>query len=264
MRQTVFMMIFFLAGIVSSAAFAGDMEPANPPASTSSHTLEDVYNRLNDGTAGSPKNYAGPAAGPAPTGKTLNEVMDKAPQKDDTNGATADNVAQGKKFWGLNTATGQWGLQTGTRDDSAGSRWRDNNDGTVTDLTTGLVWMKNASCTDALASVTFSNGQLNWLDAVTWSSVMKSGSCGLTDGSEEGDWHLPTKNELARITQGDEAVSSDEMRAFTGVQASYYWSSTSIADATTGAWVVGLSGGSVGYVDKPFGNDHVWPVRAGQ
>jgi len=261
MRQTVFMMVFFLAGIVSSAAFAGDMEPAGPPASTSSYTLEDIYNRLDKGTAGSPKNYAGPATGPAPTGRTLNEVMDKAPQKDDTNGAAAGDVAQDKKFWGLNTATGQWGLQTGTRDDSAGTRWHDNGDGTVTDLTTGLVWLQNAYCVEALAGIT--GGNLNWLDAVTWSGVMKNESCGLTDNSEEGDWRLPTKNELAGITQGDEAVSSDEMRVFTGVQTSYYWSSTSLSAKPPPIWVVLLHGGDVGNADKTL-TFYVWPVRAGR
>ncbi len=261
MRQTVFMMVFFLTAIVSSAAFAGDMEPADPPGSTSSYTLEDVYNRLNDGTAGSPKNYAGPTAGPAPTGKTLNEVMGKAPQKDDINGATVSDVTKGKKFWGLNTATGQWGLQTGITCSST-SRWCDNEDNTVTDMTTGLVWMKNANCTESLASITFSDGKLNWLDAVTWSSVIGNGIC-VWYYSEEGTWHLPTKNELAGITQGDEAVSSSEMRVFTGIRSGYYWSATSNSGNPSKVWLVHFGDSSVSSDDKT-GTNYVWPVRGRQ
>jgi hypothetical protein len=38
--------------------------------------------------------------------------MGKAPVKDDTNGAAAADVANGKTFWGL--TGGAWGLQIGT------------------------------------------------------------------------------------------------------------------------------------------------------
>ena len=101
MRKIVFSTVFVLIGIMSSAAFAGDMEPANPPAATNSYTLEDIYQRLNNGTSGSQSTFSDPAAGPVvPTGHTLNEVMEQAPAKDDTNGAKAGEVKTGKKFWG--------------------------------------------------------------------------------------------------------------------------------------------------------------------
>ena len=45
---------------------------------------------------------------------TLNEIMTVAPALDNTNGATTTQVISGTTFWGLNAASGQWGLQTGS------------------------------------------------------------------------------------------------------------------------------------------------------
>ena len=258
MRKIVFSTVFVLIGIMSSVAFAGEMEPANPPDSTNSYTLEDIYQRLNKGESGSQSTFSDPADGPTvPTGHTLNEVMEQAPAKDDTNGAKAGEVKIGKKFWGLNAASGEWGLQTG-------SRWLDNGNGTVTDRTTGLVWLKNANCTDALGSSSITGGKMSWDNAMIWSSLIKKGDCGLTAGSTvEGEWHLPTKSELAGITTGDEPVSSGAMQAFSGVQADFYWTSTSRSTNTAWAMGVYMPDGDVDLAPKTA-ECYVWPVRGGQ
>jgi hypothetical protein len=96
---------------------AGVLDPTDGPGGTNSsmYTIDDVYNRLNDGTAGSPQIFTEPAAGPGSTMHNLNDIMGKAPAKDDTDGATAAQVMTGKKFWGLRT--GGWGLLTGTMAD---------------------------------------------------------------------------------------------------------------------------------------------------
>jgi len=91
----------------------GSLDPATAPGSTSSYTLENIYNRLNDGTAGSQSTFAEPGSGPAVIGYTLNEVMAKAPAEDNTNGALVSEILSGKTFFGLRT-DGTWGLQTGT------------------------------------------------------------------------------------------------------------------------------------------------------
>jgi hypothetical protein len=70
--------------------------------------------------------------------------------------------------------------------EGVGPRFLDNNNGTVTDLRTGLVWLKNANWT----------GARNWNDAKQYCEFLASGSAGLTDGSEQGDWRLPTRGEL--------------------------------------------------------------------
>ena len=60
-----------------------------------------------------------------------------------------------------------------------GTRWCDNEDGTVTDLSTCLVWLKNTMCNDTLAGISKTDGWLIWDAAIIWSSAVISGKCGL-------------------------------------------------------------------------------------
>ncbi|PTN32230.1 DUF1566 domain-containing protein [Desulfonatronum sp. SC1] len=123
MKKSLFLVLtalFFLALILFPAAsvLAGDLAPPAAPASPDSamFTLEDIFNRLDSGAAGSKRDgaFVEPGAGPvAGTGKTLDEVMGKAPAVDDAAGAGVANVLAGKTFWGL-LSGGGWGLQTGT------------------------------------------------------------------------------------------------------------------------------------------------------
>jgi hypothetical protein len=106
-----------LIGLAWGAGVAGDLNaPAGPddPASAL-YTLEDLYNRLDAGTAGAKRSgaFAEPASGPtAGTMYTLDELMAKMPARDAANGAAPADCAAGKTFWGL--LSGSWGLQTGT------------------------------------------------------------------------------------------------------------------------------------------------------
>lgn len=81
-------------------------------------------------------------------------------------------------------------------------------DGTFTDIGAGLVWLLDATC----------YGKQNWQTAMSSVASLKSGSCGLNDGSKAGQWRLPTKIELTRRRLN--------MDAFLNVQAGGYWSST--------------------------------------
>ena len=69
------------------------------------------------------------------------------------------------------------------------ARFIDNNDGTVADGLTGLVWMKNAGCF----------APSNWSVALTYANQLASGQCGLTDGSTAGQWRMPNVNELESL-----------------------------------------------------------------
>ena len=84
---------------------AGDLDaPAAPTAPGSAmYTLEDLYQRLNAGTAGVPRPgaFVEPTAGPGGTMHTLNDIMARMPALDNLNGATAADVLSGKSFWGL-------------------------------------------------------------------------------------------------------------------------------------------------------------------
>jgi len=293
--QDLIIIILLVALLSVLKAKAGDPAgPGTPPASTSSYALEDLYNRLSDGTAGSQSTFtAAPDGSKTGTGHTLDEVMGKAPAPDNTNGATTADVANGKTFWGLNAASGQWGLRTGTAStsanpalvpktgqttcyDSSGNtiscsgtgqdgehqagvawptpRFTDNNNGTVTDNLTGLIWLKNADCF----------GLQNWSTALTSANSLANGTCGLSDGSTAGQWRLPNVKELESLidrSQYNPALPSGH--PFSGVQSSYYWSSTSYTLSPASAWSVYLSNGVTYAYDKTY-SYYVWPVRGGQ
>jgi hypothetical protein len=164
-----------------------------------------------------------------------------------------------------------------------GGRYEDNNNGTVTDCRTGLVWLKNAKCSDQAGGVTPSDGNLSWHDAMKWAAELygdgTSGPtvCSLTDGSSRGDWRLPTKTEWMAMIQSaknqtitNPALTNDAGTAvwasgagssFTYVQSDCYWSGTSDTDL---AWSVDMGSGYMNIENKTAYTCYVWPVRGGQ
>lgn len=147
-------------------------------------------------------------------------------------------------------------------------RFADNGDGSVTDNLTGLVWLKNINCF----------GQQDWLVALTSASSLGDGACGLTDGSNSGDWRIPNVKELQSIVSyqvPDPTLPAVDIWALPEghpfvnlIRASptYYWTSTTVARDTgiTSAFVIQLNDGSTttsrktGLLYPPF----VWPVRS--
>ena len=148
----------------------------------------------------------------------------------------------------------------GTR--SSGGRWCDNGDGTVTDMATCLVWLKYADW----------GGEKPWEvytgydDAHTRAGMLESGeiistsgeTVYLTDGSDVGDWRLPTKTELVGITIGDEYIRYETSEQFFEEVQGGYLSSSS--EDFWFAMFVSMVNGNVHYYDK---NSYypVWPVR---
>ncbi len=140
-------------------------------------------------------------------------------------------------------------------------RFTDNGNGTVSDKVTGLLWMKNAGCW-ALN---------NWSGAISKANGLESGDCGLSDGSEAGDWRLPNRRELHSLidyeynspalgdTFGTEQWSAGN--PFTNLQAtSGYWTSTTYTPATYNGWFVNINQGWVGNENKT-GIAYGWAVR---
>ena len=150
-------------------------------------------------------------------------------------------------------------------------RFVDNGDGTVVDLLTGLFWLKDASCAELAG--TDANGQGDWTTALTASAALADGTCGLTDGTVAGQWRLPSRFELESLLDLEHHNPSlsnaagtaqwTEGDAFSGVQSSYFWSSTSYADYPPLAWGVSLAWGYVGSYTKTD-SYFFWPVRGGQ
>ena len=152
----------------------------------------------------------------------------------------------------------------------AGNRYTDNGDGTVTDNTTCLVWLKDSDCLD----------KQNWADASIKIDELNSGKDFTCDDYTAGvfnDWRLPTVQELQSVVHYDfynPVISNAEgtkkwgsipaTDAFTSIQLSHYWSSTTNALAVTHAWNIRLNDGATNSSDKSRSKNYVWPVRAGQ
>jgi hypothetical protein len=147
-------------------------------------------------------------------------------------------------------------------------RFTDNANGTITDNLTGLIWLKNANCTETVGGKTPTGG-LPWADSITWSNALTSGKCGLTDGTVAGNWRLPNAKELKSLINRQQANISTWLNGitvgFSNVQAGYYWSSSTGISAgdTSSAWNVDMYYGGLSSSSK-LGSYLVWPVRGGQ
>ena len=133
------------------------------------------------------------------------------------------------------------------------SRFTDNQNGTVTDNLTGLIWLKNANCFE----------YIDWYEALDASNSLAAGQCGLSDGSSSGDWRLPNVRELHSLVDfGEINPALPAEHPFTEVQSGYYWSSTTVAGYPDVAWYVYMDYGIVYPSNKDY-HSHVWPVRGG-
>ncbi|MDO9530687.1 MAG: DUF1566 domain-containing protein [Deltaproteobacteria bacterium] len=141
-------------------------------------------------------------------------------------------------------------------------RFTDNNNGTVTDKLTGLIWMKNAQAF----------GAINWVAALTAANGLAEPAKGLTDGSVAGDWRLPNVRELQSLIDygysGPALPNTlgtgkwEEGSPFQGVQSGNYWSSSTTASNVSFAWSVNFLEGYVNY-NGQSSNYYVWCVRGG-
>ncbi|MDQ1336157.1 MAG: hypothetical protein QG552_3107 [Thermodesulfobacteriota bacterium] len=79
------------------------------------------------------------------------------------------------------------------------------------------------------------------------------------------DWRLPTIEELAYLVDYSIPYPGPTINTtyFPNTVSSYYWSSTTHAGHTYGAWGVGFGGGAGGWLGKSHG-DYVRAVRGGQ
>jgi len=142
-------------------------------------------------------------------------------------------------------------------------RFIDNNNGTVTDKRTGLIWLKTANLC----------GKKTWFEAEMYCAGLAHGIAGLSDGSFFGQWRLPEPEELQGLgTDPPEAwlpfyynyplvLWTMPGEPFTDVQPYNYWShqiSGSYGLRFTTA--VSMSSGFTGEMINSY-KYYVWPVR---
>ncbi len=101
----------------------------------------------------------------------------------------------------------------------------DNNNGTITDNVTGLMWQK----TD--------NGECTWENAVSNASSITTGGY--------SDWRLPTPSEAFSILnhQLNPALNSVYFTNHAGVSPDYWWTSDIFGSSTTNVWCTNSGGG---------------------
>ncbi|MCG7850124.1 MAG: DUF1566 domain-containing protein, partial [ANME-2 cluster archaeon] len=159
-------------------------------------------------------------------------------------------------------------------------------DGTVRDPRTGLIWLKDASCSELAGTDEY--GKANWDVATAAAAALADGTCGLTDGSSAGDWRLPTSSEFSGLvarkyrypdlsnTAGTAQWSEGD--PFNGVESGWHWSATDMIGELICRDSQGQPEGSVNcmymgtgdvryhsasdYFCKQIRNFQVWPVRS--
>jgi len=140
---------------------------------------------------------------------------------------------------------------------AADARFRDMGNGTVTDLETGLVWLRQA---DALGTNT-------WEEAVAACARLAAGGVdGLADRSTAGDWRLPTAHEFLTLTKaGLIGGSLSTNHPFAGLptprQKRGFWSQTEGFHDASQAFQVHLRGAGGAEPAAKQCYNLAWPVK---
>ncbi len=138
-------------------------------------------------------------------------------------------------------------------------RYRDNGDGTVTDVQTGLQWMrlslgqkwKGGTCAGEAKSY-------------TWQQALDAAAALNRRGGYAGyrDWRVPTIDELKTLIEQSGSPAINQL-AFPNKQPQWYWSSSTYAGSPALAWGVGFVNGYA-YASLKGNDNHARLVRGGQ
>jgi len=123
-------------------------------------------------------------------------------------------------------------------------RFVDNNDGTITDNKTSLVWQQEDD-----------GKRRNWDEANEYAKGLELGGY--------SDWRLPTVAELVSIVDYSQYNPAIDTAFFPDTKFSYYWAGTTNAINTDYAYDVYFSDGYMGSSSKS-GNGYVRCVRDGE
>ncbi|MFC2077866.1 DUF1566 domain-containing protein [Candidatus Bipolaricaulota bacterium] len=263
----------------------GSTDSSGTPGTTSSFSLDDIYDRLATGAPGAQGTFTEPTTGTGTgTMHTIDEIMALIPdRKWSFTGAEGERtlIIPDGIYSGTSTATivdsdlseenirigyftifGVWGENeacvTCAGTPSPQGRWCDNGNGTITDMTTGLTWLQDASW----------GGQYPWRnDTTDWPDMYtdargRPGELSPPDGTAANYWRLPTHSELQDLYLSPEGVRVSSPYFFTGLQPAIYWTSSSTSGV---AWAYGADFGQpVQPVILDYNKaelHYVWPVR---
>jgi hypothetical protein len=182
-----------------------------------------------------------------PTRKELLSIVDySVPEPGPTVNAASFLPTSAASYWSYNTASvgymsQAWGVSFRTgktateyeysymmlrcvRGPQVNQSLTNNNDGTITDNNTGLMWQRGET------------GAKSWSDALA--------ACNALSLANYTDWRLPNVRELVSILGEAQLNPTLNTTFFPNVVSSGYWSSTSSATDPDRAWLVNFSNGS--------------------
>jgi len=142
----------------------------------------------------------------------------------------------------------------------------DNNNGTVTDPETGLIWKK---CNEGQTFIPTLGGicaggigtLFTWQAALQRAQDVNAGAEG--ESFSQTDWRLPNIKELASIVELRCENPAINNTVFHNTPASSFWSSSPFAPGSSSAWGISFGNGSDNVSSKDL-NGFVRLVRSGQ
>lgn len=129
------------------------------------------------------------------------------------------------------------------------NKFVDNDDNTVTDTFTGLMWQQSEIMDES------ENTTMTWKDALDY--------CEALELAGYNDWRLPNSIELQSIVDYEVRIPSINTNLFPGTMPSDYWSSTTWTDSTGCAATVNFYEGQVYINVVKSGKCYVRAVRGG-
>jgi len=126
--------------------------------------------------------------------------------------------------------------------------YTDNNDGSITDNVTGLMWQKCSDGQSGTYCATGSATTYNWYQAAGIAhasyNVDATNVCGNLTLAGQTDWRLPSRIELVSLIDNGVYNPAINTIYFPSTVSSSYWSSTTYAYNTSYAWLVFFSSGN--------------------
>jgi hypothetical protein len=139
------------------------------------------------------------------------------------------------------------------------SRYTVNNDGTVTDNDTGLMWMQ---CSEG--QVWESDGGAGNCSGTTtthtWDAALALANSKAFAG--HSDWRLPNIKELASLVAEDRYNPAINSTIFPATRSYIFWSGSPYVSGGSGSWSVSFKSGPVDVVPRDYANLHVRLVRS--
>lgn len=242
---------------------AGDLFPSGETISPTFYTLRDIYDKLTDNTSSAEEGDHDLDSSGTPDGTfyTLKQIYEAIPTLD------ASKILYPTTYMGVEgTLIPSQTLKTGqttcydvignsiscdnTGQDGAYQKgqtrsYADNEDGTVTDNSTGLMWKK---CSEGLSGDNCATGvatRMNWTTATS--------TCESDTTAAYTDWRLPNIKELLSLVDYGKVYPDPAINTtlFPATDTNYsYWTSTSFIETPIYARSVDFYDGAVYYVNK--------------